>query len=213
MQIKIKVGSETTSGEFNAIGVLFGALALNKHQETIAQPITPAAVIAPVTVNAPMPEVASAPIAQPTPEPVAVEQAITAAVAQPEAPKRRRRTKAEIEADEKLAKENSEVAEAESVAEQNNAEALALAEEAPAADPVEEAPAPAAEEFVDTNTGEITSTRTYLEAEVQTLASVTARSKGAQVVKDKIASLGKARIADLDADQLNALGAFLESLK
>ena len=201
MQIKIKVGSETTSGEFNALGILFGALALNKHQETLAQPITPAAVVAPVTVNAPMPEIASAPIAPPTPEPVVTaEQPIThVAVAQPEAPKRRRRTRAEIEA--------------EMIAEQNNAEALALAEEAPAAEPVEEAPAPAAEEFVDTNTGEITSTRTYTESEVQTLASVTARSKGAQVVKDKIASLGKARIADLDADQLNALGAFLESLK
>ena len=61
--------------------------------------------------------------------------------------------------------------------------------------------------------GEIDRDKTYTEAEVQTLASVVARSKGAQVVKEKIAELGKARIADLDPNQLNQLGKFLESQK
>ena len=58
-----------------------------------------------------------------------------------------------------------------------------------------------------------TNGKTYSEAEVQTLASVVARTKGAGIVKDKIAELGKARIAELDPNQLNLLGAFLEGQK
>jgi len=48
---------------------------------------------------------------------------------------------------------------------------------------------------------------------VQNLASSVARAKGPQIVKDKIAELGATRIAALTADQLNSLGAFLETQK
>jgi len=79
-------------------------------------------------------------------------------------------------------------------------------------------------EKIDTATGEITTVeefetagaaggKTYTEAEVQNLASSVARVKGPQIVKDKIAELGASRIAALTADQLNSLGAFLETQK
>ena len=55
--------------------------------------------------------------------------------------------------------------------------------------------------------------KTYTEADVQALATVVARAHGPDVVKEKIAELGGARIADLDAGKLNALGAFLETKK
>ena len=98
----------------------------------------------------------------------------------------------------------------------------------PVVEPTPEAP-PA--EVVDTATGEITQAaapdvapeefeaaspakgKTYGEAEVQQLATIVARTKGPQIVKDKIAALGAARIAALSADQLNELGAYLETQK
>ena len=55
--------------------------------------------------------------------------------------------------------------------------------------------------------------KTYTEADVQALATVVARAHGPDVVKEKIAELGGARIADLDVGKLNALGAFLETKK
>jgi len=55
--------------------------------------------------------------------------------------------------------------------------------------------------------------KTYTEAEVQNLASSVARVKGPQIVKDKITELGATRIAALTADQLNSLGAYLETQK
>ena len=58
-----------------------------------------------------------------------------------------------------------------------------------------------------------TSGKTYTEADVQALATLVARAHGPDVVKEKIAELGGARIADLDAAKLNALGAFLETKK
>lgn len=86
---------------------------------------------------------------------------------------------------------------------------------------------PVVTEVIDTQTGEITQAaeefetaglavtngKTYGEAEVQQLATIIARTKGPQVVKDKIAELGAPRIAALTPEQLNTLGAFLESQK
>jgi hypothetical protein len=42
---------------------------------------------------------------------------------------------------------------------------------------------------------------------------VVARTHGADLVKAKIAELGGARIADLNAEQVNTLGAYLFSVK
>lgn len=55
--------------------------------------------------------------------------------------------------------------------------------------------------------------KSYTEPEVQALATLVARTKGASVVKDKIAELGGQRIAALTPEQLNELGAFLETQK
>ena len=115
--------------------------------------------------------------------------------------RRSRRTKAEIEADKAPARGNSDPEEAPP----EPAAATHAVTEAtePAADTEPDASEPAAE----------VSGKTYTEADVQALATVVARAHGPDVVKDKIAELGGARIADLDAAKLSALGAFLEAQK
>ena len=202
MQIKAKVGGNTTSGEFRALAIFFDALAQNKASELIPAPEQPAQLPTAETKVI----VSDAPVQD---QPQGVEQT----AAEVETTRRRRRTKAEIEADE-AAKKQAEI---------NN-------DEAAEAEAKNQETAAAAAETVDTGTGEITTTpveefekvanepavtngKTYSEAEVQTLASVVARTKGAGIVKDKIAELGKARIAELDPNQLNLLGAFLEGQK
>lgn len=201
MQIKAKVGGNTTSGEFRALAIFFDALAQNKASEFDNEP----KVVGGAVVVAPTNEQASQ--AQPK---------VEAQQAQVQQTTRRRRTKAEIEADE-AAKKQAEINEA--LDKDGAAEAEAKNQETAVA-----------AETIDISTGEITTTpveefekvanepavtngKTYSEAEVQTLASVVARTKGAGIVKDKIAELGKARIAELDPNQLNLLGAFLEGQK
>ena len=201
MQIKAKVGGNTTSGEFRALAIFFDALAQNKASELIPAPEQPAQLPTAETKVI----VSDAPVQDQA-------QGVEQTAAEVETTRRRRRTKAEIEADEAAKKQaeinNDEAAEAEA----KNQETTAAAE------------------TIDTSTGEITTApveefekvaaepavtngKTYSEAEVQTLASVVARTKGAGIVKDKIAELGKARIAELDPNQLNLLGAFLEGQK
>ena len=201
MQIKAKVGGNTTSGEFRALAIFFDALAQNKASEFDSEP----KVVGSAVAVAPTNEQASQ--AQPK---------VEAQQAQVQQTTRRRRTKAEIEADE-AAKKQAEINEA--LDKDGAAEAEAKNQETAVA-----------AETIDISTGEITTTpveefekvanepavtngKTYSEAEVQTLASVVARTKGAGIVKDKIAELGKARIAELDQNQLNLLGAFLEGQK
>lgn len=201
MQIKAKVGGNTTSGEFRALAIFFDALAQNKASEFDSEP----KVVGSAVAVAPTNEQASQ--AQPK---------VEAQQAQVQQTTRRRRTKAEIEADE-AAKKQAEINEA--LDKDGAAEAEAKNQETAVA-----------AETIDISTGEITTTpveefekvanepavtngKTYSEAEVQTLASVVARTKGAGIVKDKIAELGKARIAELDPNQLNLLGAFLEGQK
>ena len=55
--------------------------------------------------------------------------------------------------------------------------------------------------------------KTYTAADVQQLATVVARTHGADKVKDKIAELGGTRIADLTEQQVNELGKFLSEVK
>ena len=148
---------------------------------------------------------------------VAPEVPETTAAATQETTRRRRRTKAEIEADEAAAKEAREVAKIE--AEETYGEAGVEAGET---------------ETVNTETGEITGNteeapaddfekveqttpaaggKTYTQAEVQALASAIARTKGPQLVKDKIAELGVDRIGALTQEGIDALGAYLEAQK
>ena len=68
-------------------------------------------------------------------------------------------------------------------------------------------------EVAEQPTTEVATGKSYTEADVQALATLVARAKGPDAVKEKIAELGGARIADLDADKLNQLGAFLEEQK
>ena len=197
MQIKAKVGGNTTSGEFRALAIFFDALAQNKASEFDNEPNLVGGTVAVAPTN----EQASQ--AQPK---------VEAQQAQVQQTTRRRRTKAEIEADEAAKKQAEINKDGAAEAEAKNQETAVAAE------------------TIDISTGEITTTpveefekvanepavtngKTYSEAEVQTLASVVARTKGAGIVKDKIAELGKARIAELDPNQLNLLGAFLEGQK
>ena len=209
MQIKAKVGGNTTSGEFRALAIFFDALAQNKASEFDNEPKVVGGTVAVAPTNEQLVQV-----------PARVE------VQQPQVQQttRRRRTKAEIEADEAAKKKADEETEAKNQEDAISGEAAAIT----AADTT--TTTTAVGETVDTGTGEITTTpveefekvanepavtngKTYSEAEVQTLASVVARTKGAGIVKDKIAELGKARIAELDPNQLNLLGAFLEGQK
>lgn len=134
-----------------------------------------------------------------------------------EAPKRRRRTKAELEAE---AAANAPKTQPEEVAAAEQAEAGNV--QTPAVVPAEQAPAaPAAQ---STKVGAATSepapdsyetaapagaSKAYTEAEIQDLAGRVARAVGPEVVKAEIMALGAARIADLSPEQRNTLGAVL----
>lgn len=134
---------------------------------------------------------------------------------------RRRRTKAELEAEkaalDTAAIEGSTVADAEAAAQASNEAELAKieAQAANKAELAELAEIKAAEEAKVDEFEKVAATgsKTFTEAEAQQLATVIARTKGPQVVKDKIAELGAVRIGDLTADQLNELGNFLEAQK
>jgi outer membrane biosynthesis protein TonB len=103
----------------------------------------------------------------------------------------------------------------------NEPAATTAAEPAPATEPVVDTvavpevaqqPEPAAEPAA-VPAPVAPSGNTYTEAEVQKLATLTARTKGPDVVKSKIAELGAARIAELNEAQLAILGDYLTSLQ
>lgn len=206
MKLNLEVTSETTSTQYKALARLFTELAGATVLGTVGS-----AQITPCASVSNKPQSAEAQTA-----PAAVEAApeTTVPVAKAESPKeeakvtRRRRTKAEIETDEKLAADNAEVAEvadAEALAQQNNEAATAASTETLPADDVVADTA----ESVDADPNE----RAFTEGEVQALATLIARSKGPDVVRNKITELGGTRISALSAAQINKLGAFLESQK
>ena len=183
MNVNVQVDSSTLSHQFVALSNLFREL--SGVPAPSAQPVDPA-------------------------EPEVVVVGSQEVSGDKPAVTRRRRTKAEIEAEaaEKAAldaaelaaaaTEGSKVADAEAAAQASN-EAAATVVEEPKVDDFEKAV--------------VTGGKTFTEAEAQQLATVVARTKGPQVVKDKIAELGATRIGDLTADQLNELGNFLEARK
>ena len=196
MNVQINVGQETSAHEFRALATFFNQLA-SVGGDVSTGNVTPIVI--------PLASLREA-ISSQTVEPATVLDAQPGSQppeAGSEKTKRARRTKAEIEAEAEAAR----IATAEAEARKNNEAELAKIE---------------AGEKIDTATGEITTVeefetvaggKTYTEAEVQNLASSVARVKGPQIVKDKITELGATRIAALTADQLNSLGAYLETQK
>ena len=136
-----------------------------------------------------------------------------------EAPKRRRRTKAELEAEAHAAMLKAlraEVAAAEK-AEAGNVQA-AVTQTAPVTDTTEAqaasstraaaSPSETAPDSYET-AAPAGASKAYSEAEIQDLAGRVARAVGPEVVKAEITALGAARIADLSPEQRNTLGAVL----
>lgn len=204
MKLKLKINSHTTAAELIQLGMLFTGLGLNQGAKVVS--------FSPLADEAELDE----PEVVVVPEEEAVK--IDAAVGN-EPPKRRRRTKAEIEAE----AEATRIAEAEAAAQVSNEAGLAAAqEEAGNAEP--SAPTPTANATAtETATQEPAASapatespsdgKTYTAAEVQQLATVVARTHGADLVKGKIAELGGSRIAELSEQQVNQLGAFLSGVK
>ena len=182
MQVNVQVDSTTLSNQFVALSNLFRELS-GVPAASGQPPVDPADLTEPEVI------VVGAPVED--------KPAVT----------RRRRTKAEIEAEaaEKAALDAAAEAEAKAQEDAISGEAAAVTEAATAV--VEE---PKVDEF---EKAVVTGGKTFTEAEAQQLATVVARTKGPQVVKDKIAELGATRIGDLTADQLNELGNFLEAQK
>lgn len=223
MQVNLSIDSTTTKYQLRAISRFVSDLAGDQSPQ-LAVPADPAELS--------------------DPEPVVIKDSNPE---QPQTTTRRRRTKAEIAADEAAAKPK---AEAEAKAQEDAISGAAHISTDPCfwEDVVgnfgiaEDGVLPNAEAFVIDEArynqlllqasskavkGESTKVaepvddfekvaaggKTYTEAEVQALAANVARTKGADVVKGKIAELGGARIAALSPEQLNSLGAFLEGLK
>lgn len=180
MNVNVHVSADTTTSQYIALSNFFRELSGTPASASAQPPVD--------SVEPDEPEVAVAP--------AETKPAVT----------RRRRTKAELEADEAASKVAAAGAEAATVA----AEPVVTE---PAVTTVEQPPADEFEKVAATTTTPTAGGKTFTEAEAQQLATVIARTKGPQVVKDKIAELGAVRIGDLTADQLNELGNYLEAQK
>lgn len=223
MKLKLKITRHTTKSELIHLGMFFTSLGLNAGAKVVAftPPADPAELDEPEVVH-----VAASP---------AEEAAIDKAVGN-EPPKRRRRTKAEIEVEivEREAANKSAVTDHDphqTIVEEAAEKPTATAEDAAGvhagtaipshegeAGNVQAAPTPTAPETTSgaaetPATASPSDGKTYTAAEVQQQATVVARTHGADLVKGKIAELGGARIADLNAEQVNTLGAYLFSVK
>lgn len=192
MKLSVKVDQSTSPSELIILGAFFESLALAREGHVVSVPAEDAGD-------------------DPTPADTVVVQVPPTGEGKP---KRSRRSKAEIEAEKLVA------AEAEAQVEQAVApDAPTEPEQAPAESP---APTPDVQPQVtpqsETASAEPASEspsdgKTYAAADVQQLATVVARTHGADLVKGKIAELGGTRIADLKQEQLNALGTFLAGVK
>ena len=188
MNISIHIDGDSTANELIAVGNFARELAISRGAHVSTGPAT--ATIPADEGDLQEPGVTSVPE--------------TPAVAGTEPPKRRRRSsKEEI--------------------------AAAAAAEVPATEPATETPEPATEPATETpepatepatteepeafETVTPATGKNYTEAEVQQIATVVARTHGADKVKNKIAELGAQRIAGLEQGKLNELAIYLEGLK
>lgn len=194
MKLKLKVDQTTTASELIILGAFFESLALAREGHVVSVPAEDAGD-------------------DPTPADTVVVQVPPAAAGE-EAPKRRRRTKAEIEAQ---AAAEAEVEQAVAPTEPEQVPATETPAPTPTAPETTsgaaETPASASPSEPEAFEVAAAGGKTYAAADVQQLATVVARTHGADLVKGKIAELGGTRIADLKQEQLNALGTFLAGVK
>ena len=198
MKLKLKVDQTTTASELIILGAFFESLALNREGHVVSVPAEDAGD-------------------DPTPG----ETVVVPPTAGEEAPKRKRRTKAEIEA-ERLAEENSKVAAAEAEAQASNEAGLAEAQveagnvETPAPTPDVQPPVTPPSETASTEPASASPSeggKTYTHAEVQALAVDTARRYGPEKVKALIATYpNAAKIAELDEGDLAGFVAKLQAI-
>jgi len=205
MKLALKVNRHTTESELIILSALFESLALAREGHVVSVPA----------------EECSGD--DPTPAETVVVQVPPAAAGE-EAPKRRRRTKAEIEA-QAAAEAEVEQAVAPTEPEQAIPPGAPGNVETPAHTPDVQPPVTPQSETASTEPASASPSepeafevaaaggKTYAAADVQQLATVVARTHGADLVKGKIAELGGTRIADLKQEQLNALGTFLAGVK
>lgn len=195
MKLKLSVNRHTTASELIILCALFESLALARegHVSSVGADVEP-------KITAP-----TDPAELQEPETVVVPPA-----AGEEAPKRKRRTRAEIEATNLPPEPPVQETEPPAPTEPEQAPA-----ETPAPTPAVQPQATPPSETASTEPASASPSdgKTYAAAEVQQLATVVARTHGADLVKDKIAELGGTRIADLKQEQLNKLGAFLADVK
>ena len=202
MKLSLRINRHTTASELIILGAFFESLSLAREghvtsvsaDDVLTAPTDPAELQEPETV-----------------------------VVQPDAPKRRRRTKAEIEAD-ALAAENARVAAAEAEAQANNEAGLAEAQaaevpvgnEAPAPTPPVQQPATPPSETASTepasaSPSEPTGPITHADAQKQAIDA--ARRFGPEKVKAIIAEYeGAAKIADLKESDLASFIGKLQAL-
>jgi hypothetical protein len=191
MKLKLSINRHTTDSELVRLGHFINAIAAER-----------AAQLAPFTAPTDPAELNAAEYFVVVPPANDTEQQLRGGT---DAPKRRRRTKAEIEA----ANAAADTAPSGEVVEVRPepaplSELSAPTPTAPVTDTAPTEPAPAASEPAAASPS-----KSYTEAEVQDLAGKVARATGPEVVKAKIAELGAARIAELTQEQRDSLGAFL----
>lgn len=193
MFIKISINADSTAGELIAVSHFTNELALNRGAKVaVGQLVAPTD---PAELDEPEVVVGQTPV-----------------TAQPntgtEPPKRRRRTKEEIAAAAAAAtttEPEPETGNAEPAVTQTATETTTEAVDPEPATASRSEPEPEAFEVAATG-------KNYTEAEVQQIATVVARTHGADKVKSKIAELGGQRIAGLGQDKLNQLGDYLDGL-
>lgn len=198
MKLKLKVNRHTTESELIILGAFFESLALAREGHVVSVPAEDAGD-------------------DPTPAETVVVQVPPTGE---DKPKRSRRSKAEIEA-EKLAAAEAEVEQAVAPTEPEQVPATETPAPTPDVQPqvtpqsetASTEPASASPSEPEAFEVAAAGGKTYAAADVQQLATVVARTHGADLVKGKIAELGGTRIADLKQEQLNALGTFLAGVK
>ena len=194
MFINIQIDADSKACELVALSHFASELALGRGAKVATGPLT-----APVD---------AAELDEPE---VVVGQAQAPVTAQPntgnEPPKRRRRTK-----EENAAANAATTTEPEP--ETGNAEpAVTQTATETTTEAVDPEPATASRSEPEPEAFEVAATgKNYTEAEVQQIATVVARTHGADKVKSKIAELGGQRIAGLGQEKLNQLGDYLDGL-
>ncbi len=229
MKLKLKINESTTDSELVHLGMFFSALALNRGAHVVSAPADEAkyTVIIPPTINieqglrdGELARVKTFNIEQELRDgEVGKIEGINILTGKPEAPKRRRRTKAEIEAEVAAApgttvESTQPMTQPEEVA-AAEAEMAAVGNDQPAPTPTAPETTTPAEEPASMQPAveSPSDTKTYTPAEVQKIAVATAGRFGPEKVKAIIAQYpGAARIADLPLTELAGFVAKLNAV-